>query len=282
MSTGKSKPSSDTSAAPVRSVEYATPSTPSPADAHLHSVFSEPAITGLYGVPPARVGEEGVGNEVVFSGRALPPEPEASVWHEPALAVGAARPDELPYARFLREGSSHTSLLKSWMIVAALSLAAGPWAVFGAFWNASATYSQILATTLFGPTCEEVMKIAALTLALERRPYLFRSTSQIRLTGLAGGVCFAFIENLLYLYVYFPNASASLWVWRWSACVLLHTTCSMIAAQGLAGEWKAAMDSRSPLSLSASTPRWLLAAILLHVAYNTTMIVLEKTHLLEF
>lgn len=240
-------------------LSYASPGTPSALDAYTHGAAAEPSVTGQADIPT----------------------PQESVWHEPALTPTATPPSELPYAQFLRDGKMQTSWFKSWAATCLVVLAAGPWAVLGAFWNASATPSQILSVTLFGPACEEVMKVAALSLLLERRPFFFHSGAQILFAGAACGLNFAVIENFLYLFVYIPKASSELWLWRWTICIALHVGCCSVTAIGLTRTWRRSLADSAPPSLGSTTP-WLVAAILVHCLYNTAVLILEKTDILKF
>ena len=54
------------------------------------------------------------------------------------------------------------------------------------------------------------MKVAMATYVVEKRPYLFTSTAQIMFAGLAAGLSFASIENLLYLGVYIPHPTVGM------------------------------------------------------------------------
>lgn len=77
------------------------------------------------------------------------------------------------------------------------------------------------------------MKVALALWVVEKRPYLFKSTSRIVLCAAVSGVVFAAVENLLYLNVHIPNSNIELVRWRWTACVAPHGGCRLIAGEGL-------------------------------------------------
>jgi len=204
---------------------------------------------------------------------------EQSVWDEPGISAtlsGAPR-DEETYAYWFEQRRAETSWFKSWGTVFLISLAAGPWAVIGAFFNAylgSSSFVAILSLVLFGPMAEEIMKASSSLYFVEKRPYLFHSTWQIALCLAASGLAFSVIENLLYLHVYIDNPSPEIVYWRWTVCVALHMGCSVIAGLGVIRMWRYTGKhlAKAPVSLGAS---WLAAAVVLHGSYNTFALVFE-------
>lgn len=211
---------------------------------------------------------------------------EQSVWEEPTLNVSIAGPvpvDAATYARWLGEQQKQTLRSTTWLVTMLLATAAGPWAIIGAFCGAMSgesagpngrTFFAALAVVVFGPVMEEVMKIAITTWVVERRPYLFASASQVMISCLAGGLAFAGVENLLYLFVYIDKPTASIWYWRWSVCVVLHVGCSFIAGMGLARVWRTTMATRRPPNLNLGT-QYLIVAIVVHGTYNALAMGLE-------
>ncbi len=254
---------------------------PEPGPSHNPDVFHEPHLRplgshplcprcgyDLSGLPPGRCPECGA--------RPFEPSPDEaervdqSVWDEPGLSRPlAGDPGESPltFSAWFRRKRTGTTPLHSWMAVLGVALAAGPWAVLGTFWGAGQSLVSVLALTLLGPMVEEVMKISAATYVVERRPYLFRSRTQVLVCGLAAGLAFAAIENILYLGVYIDRPSASLVAWRWTVCVALHAGCTMIASLGLARIWKRTEKTGERPDLSIGFP-YLVAAVVVHGSYN--------------
>jgi RsiW-degrading membrane proteinase PrsW (M82 family) len=163
---------------------------------------------------------------------------------------------------------------RSWGLTLLIALAAGPWAVAGALFNGGQSLSGVLMLTVVGPLTEELMKVAGVVLVVERWPYAFRSTAQILLCCVAGGLAFAAIENLLYIHVYVAHPTPRFVMWRWTVCVALHTACSLIAGLGAVRVWRELWRKRSPPRLSLAFP-FLIAATITHGLYNATAYVLE-------
>ncbi len=197
-----------------------------------------------------------------------------SVWNEPN-ALGLLQPGQsTPYAQWLLDGQQQTSHAGSWVRLFFLALIAGPVAISTAFWGAGQTAFSILALTVFGPVVEEMGKILCLLMTVELRPFWFVSRSQILIGGLVAGLAFAAIENLIYFTIYIPEPDAWLIVWRWTVCVALHTSCSLLASIGVARIWNDVFARRQPPRVELGVPYW-CAAMVIHGVYNFTMIITE-------
>jgi RsiW-degrading membrane proteinase PrsW (M82 family) len=143
------------------------------------------------------------------------------------------------------------------------------------------SFSGLLMLTVIGPVTEEIMKIAAALWVVERRPYLFKSIPQILLCAVAGGLAFAFIENLMYLNVYIPHHTPKLELWRWTVCVGLHSGCSFVAGVGLARIWDNAVRELRRPQLGLGMP-WFFTAMVGHGLYNGGVTLAETFDLLKF
>jgi len=208
------------------------------------------------------------------------PEEEAvehGVWDEPGISpvlAGAPLPGQLTYRAWLEKRWGEVSPARSWGVTLAIALAAGPWAILGALYGSGQTVFSILAIVLFGPVVEEVMKVAAATYIVERKPYLFTHPAQIAICALAAGLAFASVENVLYLHVYIPDPPSWLTRWRWTVCVVLHTGCTFIAGLGLMRIWRDTWRRRARPRLSLGFP-YLVAAMVIHGTYNGFAVILE-------
>jgi hypothetical protein len=203
-----------------------------------------------------------------------------SVWDEAGLTADAAAAHPgtgADFATWVRAKQAETSWLMSWAVTWGVAVLAGPWGVLAALMDGIAgnqsevSWSSVFATVIVGPAVEEVAKVALLAYVVERRPYLFKSGTQVLLCALAGGASFAAIENLLYLHVYIDRPTPDLVAWRWSACVALHSVCSLIAGAGLWRVWEGIWPKGERPELLRSFP-FTLAAITVHGLYNGTMI----------
>jgi hypothetical protein len=259
-----------------------------------HSVFSEPHMRPAPPPPPADgivsyaqpdtpdVREIDVNQDVRFEptyAGNIQRSVEHSVWEEPTVPRDQARdaaldPAQVTYARWLDAGRARWTPLRSWGLTLLIALAAGPWAVFGAMINGAPSLWGPLMIVVFGPLTEELMKVAGVTLVIEKWPFALRGAAQIVICSVAGGLAFAVIENLLYLNVYIPNPSHELIVWRWTACVALHTVCSFIAGLGAVRVWRIVWRDKKPPRLALALP-FLIAASVTHGLYNLAAMVLE-------
>ena len=128
--------------------------------------------------------------------------------------------------------------------------------------------------TFLTQVMEEMLKIGAALMVLERRPFFFRRPSQFFVATLGSALLFATIENLLYIYFYFPEGSAEFIYWRWTVCTGLHVGATAIATLGLVRIWKAAQPVDDPprdftRPSIAHGAAFFTAAIVLHGVHNT-------------
>ena len=197
---------------------------------------------------------------------------EHGVWDEPGLSpslAGSIPQDALTYDRWLGNNIARTTREATWRNTLLVALAAGPWSILGALaaQMTSNHRSQVLLACIVAPVSEEIMKAAASLWVIEKRPFLFSSKSQILLAAAISGLCFAAIENVMYLNVGLRAPTPGLAAWRWTICTMLHVTCAMIAGLGLAKVWHHTMTQYQRPQLSLATP-YFFAAMILHGLYN--------------
>ena len=178
------------------------------------------------------------------------------------------------YAGWLRERSARTSAWRTWGLTLAMALAAGPWAVLGVFWGSGRSVLSGVTLVVFGPLCEEVMKVAAPLYVVEKRPYLFRSRLQLMLCALGSGLAFAMIENLLYLRVYIKQPDELLVLWRMTVCVWLHVGCTLISGMGLSRTWRDCQQRQARPRLQLASA-YVVTATVIHGCYNGLMLALS-------
>jgi RsiW-degrading membrane proteinase PrsW (M82 family) len=219
----------------------------------------------------------------------------------------------LTYAEWLDWRIATTPVAQTWLVTLAIVLAAGPWGVLGAlFENMTAGAWGLIAVTVIAPVVEETMKVAIALWVIEKRPYLFRMPVQILLCALAGGLAFAFIENLMYLNVTIPGyletqgletqgletqgletqgsestqpvstaVSTGLARWRWTVCTGLHATCSFLAGLGLVRMWSHATRHRARPKIAHAAPM-IITAMLCHGLYNGAVTIAELAGWMPF
>lgn len=241
--------------------------------AHHHSVHDELAILPSDHDAPALIDRDFSCAQCGYNLRGLrvgQPCPECAY-------VQFERPspsDRVGYAQWLAGRIAATPRSRTWAVTVAVALLSGAWAVLGAFWNAGAGGSGFFAIAVWGPAIEEVMKVALIAVVIERWAYLFASRGQIMLAALGAGLMFAVIENLLYLFVYIPNAPTGMIIWRWTVCVSLHVGCTAVAGYGAARVWHRTVTQLRPATIPVDMT-FLVVAILIHGVYNGTVTLLE-------
>ena len=202
---------------------------------------------------------------------------DQSVWDEPGLSprlAGDTPCHAVTWYGWYCKQLAATSEAATWWATLTVVLAGGIFAILGTVATQSIYGTTMVAVTIFGPTTEEIMKIALPLWLVEKRPWLYRNVGQILICALASGAAFAAVENVIYLHVYVPNPPAGLVAWRWTVCVLLHAACSTIAGIGVTRIWLSFQQQRRAPVL-ADGSRWIVAAIIVHGVYNGTVTALE-------
>lgn len=201
-------------------------------------------------------------------------DPENSVWDEPGLSrelAGDTPHDGITWLKWFQVQAAQTTAATTWGVTLVVAISSGICAIFGAIFLQLGTSNQFLVAVVAAPITEEIMKIALAVWVCEKRPWLFRSPTQILLCGLASGFVFAAIENVLYLN--FGESTPSLVAWRWTVCVLLHVACSLIASIGVVKIWTE-FQKHQRMPQLADGAYWFVAAMVLHGTYNLTVTLL--------
>lgn len=197
-------------------------------------------------------------------------DPENSVWDEPGLSpelAGVVPIDAVTWIAWFRQRAAETSALESWLVTLVIAMTSGVFAILGAFIVPTGTEFPAVMAIVGAPISEELLKISLVIYVCEKRPWLFQSSVQILSCGLLSGIIFAIVENLIYLNIYVPGASDGMARWRWSVCVLLHATCSTIAAFGAVRIWQT-FQQQGRMPRLADGARWIVAAVVIHGLYN--------------
>ena len=247
-------------------------------------LLDEPALRGWAAPPPfpreamaaaAKAVQELPDEPALANGDMASSETEPSgedpngVWGEPALAdVPDATAARLRHAAWVEsQWLQAKGASRRLGVFLALALAAGPFAILCAGVREAASLKSILAIAVLGPIAEELGKIAAPLMTLEKKPWLFSSGGSITVLCSLSGLVFASIENLLYFFVYLEDPTPGIILWRLCACTALHISCSTLSGLGLARVWRRAARDRTPADPSFAAS-WVIAAIVLHGVYN--------------
>ncbi len=232
-----------------------------------HSVHAEPWMRGQSFTPDPT---DSPGSPQLWPSSGADELVENSVWDEPVASIeltGGPDASSVTWFRFYQTMVSSTSDAFSWAVTLAVAVASGPAAIVGTLWTGSGSYSGLVMATILGPTIEEILKIALPLWIIEKKPWLYHSSGQVLVCGIASGLAFAAVENAIYLNLYISNPSPALVAWRWSVCVLLHTACSLIAAIGVVAI-RRSMIARQAMPQLVDGGRWITAAIVIHGTYN--------------
>lgn len=191
-----------------------------------------------------------------------------SVLNEPAF-TGKLEQTEL--GQWILKKRENCSIAGDWGITMIAALAAGPFAVIGAFMSGGQGLTQSIYVILFGPVIEELLKQSGMIYLLEKKPYRICTSAQFIVAALVAAFIFSAIENLIYIYIYFPKSHIEnpeqFALFRWIVCTSLHLTCSCIASFGLIRVWKMQLADGRAADLSKGF-WYFFAAIMLHGLYN--------------
>ena len=240
------------------------------AEAADQSVFAEPWMKHV-----THLGDVN-DSPVIDRDSFIRPEVDHSVWDEPGLSrtLSGEIPDKAVtwFGYYIRMRDT-TAKEVSWLITILAAIVGGPLAILGTLIEGT-TQSGLLTVITIGPTIEEIMKVALPLWIVEKRPWLFRSSNQILICCFASGLAFAAVENVIYLRFYIPDPSVSVAQWRWTVCVLLHSSCSLLAGVGVVRVWSLFQAEKTTPQISYAGTA-LLSAIVLHGSYNAIATMLE-------
>jgi hypothetical protein len=228
-----------------------------------------------------------------FQGQFSPDPAEARVpfidGHEDEIST--IRDSVLNEPSYMGDGQVSQDALRQWIanrragctvtgslgITLLAALAAGPFAVLGAFMMGRQTIYAILYAVLFAPIIEELLKQSGMIYLLEKRPYRLFSGWQFVGAAVISAAVFAVLENLIYLHIYVNPAAlddpAAFARWRWIVCTGVHVTCSVIASVGLIRVWKRQLQDGRAADLAHGFVPFAIA-MAIHGLYNLTVIFL--------
>ena len=174
-----------------------------------------------------------------------------------------------------------------WHILAPLiALCGGVFGILGAAYT-ELKYGSFLIAFVGAPIIEEALKPSGVYLLLAKWPKALRNQHYTAFLAALGGIAFALIENVVYLYVYYPRLSpnhaepsAILVLWRYTVCVGIHAVCSFIFGLGI--NQKLLASVKGEIGFLSCGKRFFFTAIGLHSLYNIVVCLLELTGHLKF
>jgi RsiW-degrading membrane proteinase PrsW (M82 family) len=158
--------------------------------------------------------------------------------------------------------------------------------VGGLVGTVAAVYQEVLhgvwlAVVLVGPAIEEACKPIGVILMLEKFPHWLRSRRQVLLMAALGALVFATLENLVYVHFYRPTGGPGFVAWRFTVCTGVHVAATAVFGAGLAKMWRRIRETGGSFDIDVIF-RHYVAAVAIHAAYNTTVLILGFTKWLKF
>jgi RsiW-degrading membrane proteinase PrsW (M82 family) len=166
------------------------------------------------------------------------------------------------------------------LVAVGFALLGGLLGILGAVVAELRSGGAFLAVFLGAPIAEELTKPVGVYLFMFRWRDVLRSQLYIASLTALSGLCFGVLESLVYVTLYVPDHSQAFFIYRFTVTVLLHATASFIAGLGINTrlvDWAngdATFPRRSGYAFGA--------AIALHAIYNTTVVILSLTGVMEF
>lgn len=139
--------------------------------------------------------------------------------------------------------------------------------------------SGFLVPFVAAPIIEESLKPCGLYFLLGKWPRLLRNQLYTAFLTAIGGLSFAIVENLVYLYIYFPQHTHELVIYRFTVNLFVHSLASFIFGFGINERLLASV--RGEIPFLTGSKKFFTAAILLHTLYNIGAFVSQVTGLLK-
>jgi RsiW-degrading membrane proteinase PrsW (M82 family) len=130
------------------------------------------------------------------------------------------------------------------------------------------------------PIIEEALKPAGIYILLIVWPRALAGRLHTATLTAISGLCFGLIESYVYVTWYYPEGDSAYVLFRFTVPVMMHTIASFLVGFGLSRQLVDWVNGRS--SFPKMTRNFYIAAVLLHAIYNTTVVALDLTGVLEF
>ncbi len=139
-------------------------------------------------------------------------------------------------------------------------------------------YGLFVAAFVIAPVLEEAVKPCGVYWLYARRPQALSGGMYTAcLAGLAG-LTFGIVESFVYVGIYYlvyEELDPLFVIWRFTVCLLLHTTCSFIVGWGI--NEKLVAWVRGEVPFLQGNRKFFFTAMAIHSAYNIFASILEAT-----
>lgn len=117
-----------------------------------------------------------------------------------------------------------------------------------------------------GPIIEEALKPCGVYLLLAKYPQALNGRLYTAFLSALGGLAFGIVENIVYLEIYFPEHTRETMLFRYTAGLLLHTSCSFIVGLGI--NQKLVAMTKGDIPFLSTNKRFFIIPMALHSAFN--------------
>jgi RsiW-degrading membrane proteinase PrsW (M82 family) len=170
--------------------------------------------------------------------------------------------------------------LRQYVLAVLLAFAGGFLGIIGAAVQEVQAGGWLLLPLIGAPIIEEAMKPVGVYIALIRWPAALSSRLFTAALAAVGGFVFGIIEAIVYTEVYVSDPSDRFVLYRFTFPLALHTVASFVYGLGISRgiiDWAA---GRSPFP--KRTQYFFLVAVLMHAAFNTSVLILDLTSAVDF
>lgn len=168
--------------------------------------------------------------------------------------------------------------LRGHVVAAGLAVMGGLVGIVGAVIEESKAF-PLIAPFIAAPIVEEALKPTGLYLILGKFQNLLRSQIYTAYLSALAGLSFAVVENIVYLYIYFPEHTRSLVIYRFTVNVFVHSLSSFIFGFGI--NQKLIASVRGEVPFLTGSKKFFVAAILIHAFYNIGVFIAQMAGFLK-
>lgn len=176
-------------------------------------------------------------------------------------------------------GHKEAGTWRDHVLAVSLAVLGGLIGILGAFIEEGKSLNPFL-PFIVAPIVEEALKPAGVYFILGKYQRLLRSQLYTAFLCALAGVSFAVVENLVYLYIYIPQHSQSLVLYRFTVNVFVHSLTSFILGFGINQSLISSVKGEVPFLKGSK--KFFVIAILIHAIYNTGAFIAQIAGLLNF